>query len=147
MSVKQELTIALKDAMKSRNTIKKNTIRMILANIKNVEIDSGKELDDTAIMTVLQKQLKMRNDTLKEAKTVNRQDIIDETNTEIGIIKSFLPESMDPEELNKVITEIVAEVGAESMREMGKVMQVAIPKLAGKASNAEISAAVRKLLA
>ena len=147
MSVKQELTIALKDAMKSRNTIKKNTIRMILANIKNVEIDSGKELDDTAIMTVLQKQLKMRNDTLKEAKTVNRQDIIDETNTEIEIIKSFLPESMDPEELNKVITEIVAEVGAESMREMGKVMQVAIPKLAGKASNAEISAAVRKLLA
>jgi uncharacterized protein YqeY len=147
MSVKQELTIALKDAMKSRNTIKKNTIRMILANIKNVEIDSGKELDDTAIMAVLQKQLKMRNDTLKEAKTVNRQDIIDETNTEIEIIKSFLPESMDPEELNKVITEIVAEVGAESMREMGKVMQVAIPKLAGKASNAEISAAVRKLLA
>lgn len=146
MPVKQELTAALKDAMLTKNNTKKNTVRMILSNIKNVEIDSGEELDDAAIMGVLQKQLKMRNDTIKDAKRIDRQDIIDEANKEIEIIKSFLPESMDPDELKRLLAEIVAEVGAESMRDMGKVMGVAIPKFAGKASNAEISAVVRELL-
>ena len=146
MPVKQELTAALKDAMLTKNNTKKNTVRMILSNIKNVEIDSGEELDDAAIMGVLQKQLKMRNDTIKDAKRIDRQDIIDEANKEIEIIKSFLPESIDPDELKRLLAEIVAEVGAESMRDMGKVMGVAIPKFAGKASNAEISAVVRELL-
>lgn len=147
MSIKTKLTAALKDAMKERNTVKKNTIRMILSNIKNAEIDSGEELDDIAINGILQKQLKMRNDTLKDAISIDRQDIIQEAETEIEIIKTFLPESMDPEELKEIITAIVKEVGAESMKEMGKVMQAAIPKIAGKASNAEISAAIRDILA
>ena len=147
MSIKQELTNALKDAMKNKNTIQKNTIRMILSNIKNAEIDSGKELDDTQIINILHKELKMRNDTLKEAQKIDRQDIIAEANTEIEIINTFLPESIDPAELRQIISDIVAEVGAESMRDMGKVMQLAIPKLAGKASNAEISQFVRELLA
>ena len=146
MSVKQELTNALKDAMKSKNTIKKNTVRMILSSIKNQEIDTGEELDDAAIMGILQKQLKMRNDTIKEAETIDRQDIIEAANAEIEIIKSFLPESIDPDELKKIVADIVAAVGAETMRDMGKVMSVAIPKLAGKAGNAEISKAVRELL-
>jgi uncharacterized protein YqeY len=146
MSVKEELTAALKSAMKEKNTIKKNTVRMILSNIKNAEIDSGKELGDPEINGILQKQLKMRNDTLKDAVSINRQDIIQEANLEIEIIKSFLPESMDPEALKKIVSEIISEIGAESMRDMGKVMQAALPKVSGKASNAEISAVVRELL-
>lgn len=146
MSIKQELTAALKDAMKSKDTTKKNTVRMILSSIKNAEIDNGEEVDDAAIMGILHKQLKMRNDTLKDAKAIGREDIIEEANTEIEIIKGFLPESMNPEELKKIISGIVAEVGAESMRDMGKVMKPAIEKLAGKASSAEISQVVRGLL-
>jgi len=147
MPLKQELTAALKDAMKNKNTIKKNTIRMILSSIKNFEIDSGNDLDDAEIIGILQKQLKMRNDTLKDAKSINREDLIEEANTEIAIIKTFLPESMDPEKLKEIVARIVKEVDAKSMREMGKVMQAAIPELAGKASNAEISQAVREILA
>jgi len=146
MSIKEELTGALKDAMKSKNTIKKNTIRMILSSIKNKEIDTGEEVGDAEIIQILQKQLKMRHDTLKEAKSINRQDIIEQNETEIEIIKEFLPESLDPEELKSIIKDVIAEVEAESMQDMGKVMQQAIPKIAGKASNAEISRVVRELL-
>ena len=146
MTIKDELTNALKDAMKSQNTIKKNTVRMILANIKNAEIDSGKELDETEVIGVLQKQLKMRNDTLQDAEKIGRQDIIDQTNLEITIIKEFLPEGIDEDQLRKIVAGIISEVGAESMRDMGKVMQKAIPAIAGKASNADISRIIRELL-
>lgn len=146
MAIKEELTNALKDAMKSKDTIKKNTIRMILSSIKNKEIDTGEPLNDSEVIQVLQKQLKMRNDTLTEAKAIDRQDIIDQNNAEIEIIKGFMPESMDPEQLKSIIKQIINDVGAESMRDMGKVMQQAIPKVKGKASNAEISQVVRELL-
>jgi uncharacterized protein YqeY len=146
MSIKEELTSALKDAMKNKDVIQKNTVRMILSAIKNAEIDEHKELEETEILGILQKQLKMRNDTLKDAQSINRQDIITDTEKEIKIIQSFLPESMSPEELKEMVAKIIAEVGAESMRDMGNVMKIAIPKLAGKAGNAEISQAVRELL-
>lgn len=146
MTIKDELTNALKDAMKSQNTIKKNTVRIILANIKNAEIDSGKALDETDVIGVLQKQLKMRNDTLQDAEKIGRQDIIDQTNLEIAIIKEFLPEGIDEDQLRKIVAGIISEVGAESMRDMGKVMQKAIPAIAGKASNADISRIIRELL-
>ena len=146
MAIKEELTNALKDAMKSKDTIKKNTIRMILSSIKNKEIDTGEPLNDSEVIQVLQKQLKMRNDTLTEAKAIDRQDIIDQNNAEIEIIKGFMPESMDPEQLKSIIKQIIDDVGAESMRDMGKVMQQAIPNVKGKASNAEISQVVRELL-
>ena len=146
MTIKEQLTDALKDAMKSKDTIKKNTVRMILSNIKNAEIDSGKELDETDIIGVLQKQLKMRNDTMQDAVKISRQDIIDQTNTEIAIIKEFLPEGMDEDQLRKIIAGIIEKLGAESMRDMGKVMQIAIQEIAGKASNGDISRVVRELL-
>jgi uncharacterized protein YqeY len=146
MSIKEELANALKDAMKTKDVIKKNTVRMILAGIKNSEIDNGHELDENEIYGILQKQLKMRNDTIKDAIVANRQDIVDEANAEIIVIQSFLPESMSEPELKEALRQIVVETGAESMRDMGEVMKTAVTKLAGKASNADISRIIRELL-
>jgi hypothetical protein len=146
MEIKEKLAIALKNAMISKDTISKNTIRMILANIKNAEIESRKELSYPEIISVLHKEIKMRKDTIQDATTAKREDLIGQADAELLVIQTFLPESMTPEQLRELTADIIRETHAESIKDMGKVMQALIPRLEGRIGNAEASAVVKELL-
>jgi uncharacterized protein YqeY len=146
MSIKDELTQSLKDAMRSKNDVQKRTVRLALAAVKNAEIDQKTELDDPAILAILQKEVKMRRETMEGAEQAGRDDLIAEAEAEIAVLEGFLPAGLTPEELEAIISETITEVGATSMREMGQVMQAVMPKVRGRADGKEVNQIVRKLL-
>lgn len=120
---------------------------MIRAAILQVEKDTQKELDDNSITEIIAKELKKRKDSLEEIQKTDRQDMIDQVNSEIAIIKAYLPEELSEEELTSIINETIAEVGATSMKDMGKVMQAVKAKTTGRADGKTINEIVKKLLA
>jgi uncharacterized protein YqeY len=146
MGLKNEITLALKNAMKNNDNDSKRNIRLILANLKNVEIDKQIELDDNEIIAILHKEIKMRNETIEGAKRSNRQDIIDESLNDIKIISQFLPTGFSDDELRILIKNSINELGATSLKEMGAVMKLLLPKIAGKASNNQVSQLVKEYL-
>jgi uncharacterized protein YqeY len=146
MTIKAQLNDSMKDAMKSGDEVRKRTVRMALAAIKQVEIDKRLELDDMAVMSLLQKEIKNRRESLEEAKKANRSDLIEANEAEIKVLEAFLPKAMPAEELRALIQEAITETGASSPAEMGKVMKIAMAKVAGRAPNDMVSATVRELL-
>ena len=146
MSIKAQLNEAMKDAMKSGDDVRKRTVRMALAAVKQVEVDKRIELDDTAVMNLLQKEIKNRRESLEEAKKANRADLIEANEAEINVLQVFLPKAMPAEELRALAQEAIAETGAASPTDMGKVMKVVMAKVAGRAPNDMVSATVRELL-
>ena len=146
MDTKTQLNDAMKEAMRKKDKVAKRTLMMVRAAIQQAEKDRREELDETAILAILQKELKSRQETISEAKKAGRDDLIADTKEEIIVLKKYLPEEMSAEDLHALATEVVAEVGASTIRDMGKVMQVIIPRVAGRASGGDISNAVRGLL-
>lgn len=146
MSIKTQLNDSMKDAMKSGDEVRKRTVRMVLAAVKQVEVDKRTELDDPAVMNVIQKEIKNRRESLEEAKKANRPDLIESNEAEISVLQAFLPKAMPAEELRALVQAAIAETGASSPAEMGKVMKAVMPKVAGRAPNDMISATVRELL-
>lgn len=146
MTLKNQLNDSLKDAMKSGDEVRKRTLRMALAAVKQAEVDKRIELDDTAVMALLQKEIKNRREALAEAQKANRADLIAANETEIQIIETFLPKAMPAEELRAIVQAAIAEAGAASPADMGKVMKLVMPKVAGKAPNDMVSAMVKELL-
>jgi uncharacterized protein YqeY len=146
MSIKTQLNESMKDAMKSGDEVRKRTVRMALAAVKQVEVDKRSELDDTAVMNLLQKEIKNRRESLEEARKANRPDLIEANEAEINVLQVFLPKAMPAEELRAIAQEAIAETGAASPSDMGKVMKVVMAKVAGRAPNDMVSATVRELL-
>lgn len=146
MSTKAKLNDSMKEAMKSGDDLRKRTIRMVLAAVKQVEVDKRIELDDMAINALIQKEVKNRREALEEAKKANRDDLAAENEAEIKVLEEFLPKAMDPAELRALVQAAITEVGAAAPSDMGKVMKVVMPKVAGRAPNDAISAAVKELL-
>jgi uncharacterized protein YqeY len=146
MDIKTQLNEAMKDAMRSGDAVRKTTVRMALAAIKQAEVDKRTELDDLAVIALLQKEIKNRKEAIEEAKTAGRDDLIGDNETEIAVLEVFLPEAMSPDELREIVEAAIAEVGATSMADMGKVMKAALPKVAGRAPGGEVSALVKELL-
>jgi uncharacterized protein YqeY len=146
MSIKSQLNDSLKDAMKSGDEVRKRTVRMALASIKQVEVDKRVELDDAAVMSILQKEVKNRRESLEEAKKANRTDLIEANEAEIRVLEAFLPKAMPAEELRALVQSAIEETGASSPADMGKVMKAVMPKVAGRAPNDMVSATVRELL-
>ena len=153
MSIKNELNESMKDAMKSGDEVRKRTVRMVLAAVKQVEVDKRSnpgdkrtELDDTAVINLIQKEMKNRREALEEAKKANRADLVQANQAEIDVLQAFLPKAMPAEELRSLVQEAIAETGASSPADMGKVMKTVMPKVAGRAPNDQVSAAVRELL-
>jgi uncharacterized protein YqeY len=147
MDIKTQLNEAMKDAMRSGDIVRKTTVRMALAAIKQVEVDKRTELDDLAVIALLQKEIKNRKEAIEEAKTAGRDDLIDDNEAEIAVLKVFLPEAMSVDELREIVAAAIAETGASAPSDMGKVMKVALEKVAGRAPGGEVSATVRELLA
>ncbi len=146
MSIKTQLNESMKDAMRSRDEVRLRTVRMALAAIKQVEVDKRIELDDPAVMNVLQKEIKNRREAIEDAKKANRPDLIADNEAEIKVLEPFLPKAMPAEELRTLVQAAIAETGAASPADMGRVMKIVMPKVAGRAPNDMISATVRELL-
>lgn len=146
MSIKIQLNDSMKEAMKSGDEVRKRTVRMVLAAIKQAEVDKRVDLDDTAVMNILQKEVKNRRESLEEAKKANRTDLVEANEAEINILQAFLPKAMPAEELRALVQAAIAETGASFPSDMGKVMKTVMPKVAGRAPNDMVSATVRELL-
>ena len=146
MDIKTQLTESMKDAMKSGDEVRKRTTRMALANIKQAEVDKQTKLDDAAVISLLQKEIKNRRESVDEAKKANRADLIADNEAEIKVLEVFLPKAMPAEELRALARAAIAEVGAASPTDMGKVMKALLPKVAGRAAGDQVSATVKELL-
>jgi uncharacterized protein YqeY len=146
MTIKTQLNDSMKDAMKTGDEVRKRTVRMALAAVKQVEVDKRIELDDMAIMALLQKEIKNRRESLEEAKKANRADLVEANEAEIKVLEVFLPKAMPAEELRALVQAAITETGAAGPADMGKVMKLVMPKVAGRAPNDAVSLAVRELL-
>jgi hypothetical protein len=146
MDTKTKLENDLKDAMRSGDDTRKRTIRMVLAAIKQTEIDKQTTLDETGVISILQKEAKTRRESLEEAKKAGRADLAAAAEAEIWVLNDYLPQAMDPVELTSLAQSVIADVGAASPADMGKVMKALLPRVAGRASNDQVSQVVRELL-
>lgn len=146
MDLKTKLQSDLKDAMRHAEETRKSTLRMALAAIKLAEVEKNAHMDENAYLAVIQKEIKARRESIDDARRANRPELITQAEQEIKILQSYLPTALSPEELDTMAQAAVSEVGATSIREMGQVMKILIPKLQGRATGEQASAAVRKLL-
>ncbi len=146
MSIKNQLEDSLKEAMKAKDEVKKKTIRLALSSITIAEKEKGNALDDTSVISILQKEIKIRKDSIDEAQQANRPELIDGLNNEIKLISAFLPEQMSEGEVRQVVQRVISEIGASSMTEMGTVMKTSLPLINGKAPNSLVSKIVQEEL-
>ncbi len=146
MELKTQLNDSLKDAMKTGDEVRKRTIRMVMAAIKQVEVDKRISVDDAAVLAILQKDLKSRKESLEEAQKAGRADLVAASEAEIAIINTFLPKGFSADELKAIVQAAINETGATGPADMGKVMKAIMPKVAGRAPGDQVSAAVKELL-
>jgi uncharacterized protein YqeY len=146
MDLKTQLTEAMKQAMRANDDVTRRTTRMALAAVKQAEVDKQTTLDEAAVIALLQKEIKNRREALDEAKKANRPDLIADNEAEIAVLERFLPKAMSREELQALAQAAIAETGASSQTDMGKVMKALLPKVAGRAAGNEVSAVVKELL-
>ena len=133
-------------ATKARNDTQKWVIRMLKSAIQLAEVSKGQPLTDDEFLAVVQKEIKTRNEALADAEKANRQDLIDAALAETEILKTYLPAQLNQEELTVLVRQTITEVNATSIKDMGTVMKVLLPKLQGKATNAEASRIVKEEL-
>ena len=134
------------EAMKAKEKERLTVIRMVKASLKQEQIDHKKEINDDLLIDVVNKQIKMRKDSIAEFEKGGRQDLIDATQNEIDILMKYLPEQLSAEEVEKIINEIFEEVKPEGQKDMGKVMKEAQAKLKGKADMKDVSTIIREKL-
>ena len=146
-SLKERITADMKAAMKSGDKARLGVIRLILAALKQVEVDERIELDDQRVTAILDKMVKQRRDSLEQYEKAGRSELADQEKFEIGIIQEYLPEPLSEAEIETLIDEAIAATGASSMKEMGKVMGMLKPKLQGRADMGAVSARIKQKLA
>ena len=146
MSLKEQLFADLKEAMKQKDNILKDTIQMVRAGILQIEKDQKIELEDDGVIEVIIKEIKKCNDVFPDFEKSGRQDLIDELNKKLTILKSYLPEQLSVDEINKIVLCAIEETQASSMKDMGKVMAIVSEKTKGRADNKTISEIVKKFL-
>lgn len=148
MLLKERLSEDMKQAMKDKEAgkLRLSVIRMVRANIKNVEIDKKKELSEEEVLDVLAKEVKMRRDSMEEFKKANRPDLVENLEMEIAILMNYLPQQMTEAEVRAAVEEAINETGASSPKEMGKVMAALMPKVKGRADGKLVNAVVKELL-
>lgn len=146
MSLKERLLNDLKQSMKEKDTIKKSCVTMVRAAILQAEKDKKVELKDDEIVDIIAKQLKQRRDSLQDFKKADRQDLIEQTQKEIDVLTKYLPQQLSEDEIKQIVIETIREVGATSMKGMGKVMGAIMPKVKGKADGSLVNKFVKQYL-
>lgn len=146
MPIKDKLMEDLKYSMKNKDTVRKNTVTMVRAAIKQEEIDEKIELTDEDILDIISKQVKQRKDSIEEFAKGGREDLVELTKKEIDVLMEYLPKQLTEEEIEPIVKETIEKVKAESMKDMGKVMNAVLPKLKGRADGSVVNKIVRKHL-
>lgn len=146
MSLSEQIMSDMKEAMKARDKVRLNTVRMIKSALMNEKIKAGHDLTAEEELTVLSREKKQREESIEEFTKANRKDLADETKQELTIVESYLPKQMTQEELNQAVSSAIAEVNAQGKSDFGKVMKVLMPKIKGKADGKAASDVVRKQL-
>ena len=145
--LREQINNDMKAAMKAKEVAKRDALRLLLSAFKQVEVDERKELSDEDISKIIQKQVKQRQDSAAQYKDAGRDDLLEKEEAEIAVFMAYMPKQLDDTELETALKEIITQVGAESMKDMGKVMGTASKQLSGKADGKRINECVKKLLA
>ena len=145
-SLKATISAAMKDAMRAHDKARLGAIRLMLSEIKRIEVDERIVLDDLRVLAVLDKMLKQRRDSIQQYQAANRQDLVDVEAAEMTVIESFLPAALSEAEINQLLEDAIKSSGAESVRDMGKVMAILNPQLQGRADVASVSQLIKKRL-
>jgi uncharacterized protein YqeY len=146
MSLKDQITEDMKNAMRAKDTARLGTIRLLLAAMKQKEVDERIELDDGAVVAIIEKLIKQRKDSISQFQAANRDDLVAIENAELIVLQAYMPEQMSEAEVAAVVAKAVAEVGANGPQDMGKVMGLVKSQLAGKADMGVVSAQVKAAL-
>jgi uncharacterized protein YqeY len=146
MTLKEQLRLDMADAMRTGDNEKRDTIRLLLAAIKQTEVDGQKLLDDAGVRTVLAKQAKQRRESIADYERAGRVDLADREKAELVIIESYLPQMMNREEITEIATQTIADLGADGPKDTGRVMGSLMPQVKGKADGRLVSEIVRELL-
>jgi len=147
MALRERLNEDIKTAMKARDQQKLDALRLLSAAVKQKEVDERITLDDAALVSIVEKEIKKRRESIAQYEKAQRQDLVDREKFEVSVIEVYLPKQMSQAEVEAVIAEAVASTGAKSAADMGKVMGVVKPRLAGKADMGKVSAMVKAKLA
>jgi len=146
MSLKVRISDDMKSAMKAKDTERLAAIRLLMAAIKQKEVDERIELDDAAIVVVIDKMLKQRRDSISQYEAAQRQDLADKEKAEMAVLMAYMPQQLSETEIDELVAKAVADSGASSMQDMGKVMGLLRPQLAGRADMALVSARIKARL-
>ena len=147
MSLKDQITDDMKAAMRAKDAVKLGTIRLITAAMKQKEVDERVELTDTLVLAIIEKMIKQRKDSIQQFEAGGRQDLADIEKTELTVLTAYMPESLSKAEIAAEVTAAIAASGAKGPQDMGKVMAIVKPKLAGRADMTAVSALVKSGLA
>jgi uncharacterized protein YqeY len=146
MSLKDQLTEDMKTAMKAKAKQRLSVIRMVRGAVRQAEIDGKKELDDPSVISIISKEVKSRRDSIEEFRKGKRDDLVKQTEDEIAVLMPYLPQQLSEDEVRELVKSAVAQTGASSQKDMGKVMGVLMPKLKGRADGKMVNAIVREFL-
>ena len=147
MSLKLRITEDMKTAMRAKDTVRLGTIRLLLAALKQKEIDERIELDDAAVSSIVEKLIKQRKDSISQFQAAGRDDLVAVEQAELVVLLAYLPEQLSAAEVEAAVVAAIAESGATSAKDMGKVMGLVKPKLAGRADMGQVSALIKARLA
>ena len=144
--LKEKLMEDLKESMKNKDVIRKNTIQMVRAAILQIEKDKCIEVEDDKILEIISKEVKSKKDVLKDFEKAERQDLIDQTNQEISVLQEYLPKQLSREEIKSELEKIIAEIGATSMKDMGTIMKEAKAKMGASAEGKTINEVAKEIM-
>ena len=147
MSLREQLNEDMKQAMKARDDLRLSAVRMVRAAIKNREIDTRTELDDKAVTEVISTLVKQRRESIRMYREGNRPDLADKEESELAVLIEFLPAQLSIDQIDKLVAQVILDIEAQGIKDMGRVMKAVAPLTAGKADGKLVSDAVRKLLA
>ena len=144
--LKARITEPMKDAMRAREKERLGAIRLILSELKRIEVDERIDVDDTRVISILDKMVKQRRESIKQYEAGNRPELAAAEQAEIEVIQNFMPQALSETEINEILAKAISETGASSMKDMGAVMNIARPQLVGRADMGLVSQIVKKLL-
>ncbi len=145
-ALKQQITEAMKDAMRAKDKVRLGTIRLALAEIKKIEVDERIDPDDARVTGILDKMIKQRRESVKQYEAGSRQDLADIETAEISVLQEFMPQALSADELKAIISKALAESGATGIQDMGKVMAAVRPAVIGRADMAAVSQIIKQQL-
>ena len=144
--LKEKLMEDLKESMKNKDTVRKNTVQMVRASILQIEKDKGIEVEDSKIIDIIAKEVKTKKEALKDFEKAERQDLIDLTNREIEVLQEYLPKQLSRDEVKAEVEKIISEIGATSMKDMGAIMKEAKAKMGASAEGKTINEVAKEIM-